>query len=227
MTPLRVTLARHQLDMSIDDLAAMIRDTSADWVEDLPALLAVRFGSDGKPAAMTGVVGCYTGAAFGFDRAVRAASKIRSVLFTAANGWRVFAPLTTELPIPRHGETLRRLEAVFGPIFVRQCRDPAQPYRYGRLPGIKHQVAVTDGVPIERIRLPNELPWNSSKNGDLHLHFGDRHAVARQAEDGWRFAIAGKKGELHWRKPVFSSIEPLKAAVTAELYQAASSIGPD
>lgn len=219
MTPLRITLARRQLDMSLDDLAAMIRDASADRMEDLPALHAVRFGLDGKPAAITGVVGCYAGAGLGFDRAEKLAAKIRSVLFTSKNGWRVFAPLKAELPIPRHGETFRRLEVVFGAIFVRESRIPSQPYRYGRLPGIDHQVVVTDGVPIERIRLPNELPWNSSKNGDLHLHFGDRQAVARQAADGWRFAIAGKKGELRWRKLVFPSLEPLKAVVTVELYK--------
>jgi hypothetical protein len=221
--PLRVTIARRQLDMTADDLAAMIRDTSASRAEDLPALYPVRFGSDGKPAAITAIVGCCTGGRISFNRAAGIAARIRSVLCTAADGlgWRVLAPLSAELPIARHGETLRRLEAVFGPIFIPQCRDPARSYRYGRLPGIDHRVIVTEGVPIERVRLPSELPWRVSKNGNPCLYFGDHHAVTCQTQDGWRYAIAtaGSKGKPRWRKPVFSSISALKTAVVAELYR--------
>lgn len=112
MTPLRITIARHG---PVDRwLGGRCRDTLAGRIEDLTACSTGRFGRDGKPAAITGVMGCYVGNKVGFDRAAESATKIRSVVFTAADGGLAGLFITGgRVPLPATGEVLRSEAGAF------------------------------------------------------------------------------------------------------------------
>jgi hypothetical protein len=222
---IQIVRARRHVMLPLDDLADEIRNAAASRVEDLPALHGCTFDASGKPREITAAIGAHNGA-MGFDRAATIAAGVRSILFSAPDGkgWRVITPLQVALPAARHTEAMARLEVLFGPVFDPRCQNPARPLRYGSPFGTEGRVVVTSGVPIERIRLPHEMPWRTSENGNEHLYFGELHAVTRQTEDGnfkYGIAVTGRKG-MRWRSGAFPSRVAVRAAVATEL----SRLGP-
>jgi hypothetical protein len=156
--------------VSVDALAALIRDTSAPTKDDLPWLKLARFGNARTPhgslrhdrnvIAISGIEADYDGERIDFDDAIEAAEKagLQAILYTSPSHaldrprWRVLAPISREYPPADRARLLGRLNGLYRGVFARESWTLSQAYYFGRVGATPaHRVEVVDGEPIDRL----------------------------------------------------------------------------
>jgi hypothetical protein len=161
---------KRQWLVTVDDLTAMLRDTSAPEKSALPWLKLARFGAartargslrhDRNVIAISGVEADYDGGEVPFDDAVDIAAKagLLAILYTSPSHtperprWRILAPASREYPPADRARLLGRLNGLYRGIFARESWTLSQAYYYGRVHGaLAHCVEVVDGEPIDQL----------------------------------------------------------------------------
>jgi Protein of unknown function (DUF3631) len=160
---------KREVRVTPSELAELIRTTNAQEKARLPWLKLATFGPlpteksslrwDGNVRLITGVEADYDAEKLGFDDAVEALEKagILAVVYTspshspAAPRWRVLSPFSTELPPGDRDRMMGRLNGLFGGVFGAESWTLSQSYYYGSVDhNPAHQVAVIEGMPIDR-----------------------------------------------------------------------------
>jgi hypothetical protein len=153
----------------LPELAELIQTASAPEKGLLPWLKLARFGPlptekgnlrwDGNVRSISGVEGDYDGEKLGFDQTVEILEKagIKALVYTspshrpAAPRWRVLCPFSTELPPGDRDRMMGRLNGLFGGVLGAESWTLSQSYYYGSVDhNPAHQVAVIEGMPIDR-----------------------------------------------------------------------------
>jgi hypothetical protein len=161
---------KRQLVVTIDELAALIRDTSAPAKDRLPWLKLARFGNarskhgslrnNDNLIAITGIEADYDAEGIGFDQAVETAEKagLRAILYSSPSHtparprWRVLAPTSREYPPADRARLLGRLNGLYGGVFGRESWTLSQSYYFGRVAAApEYRVEIIDGQPIDRL----------------------------------------------------------------------------
>jgi hypothetical protein len=159
-----------QIDLDLDALASLIRDTSAPTKGALPLLKLARFGAakttrgslrhDSNVIAITGIEADYDGERIDFDEAVETAEKagLLAILCTSPSHvprrprWRVLAPTNQEHPPADRERLLGRLNGLYHGVFARESWTLSQAYYFGRVDtALAHRVEIVDGEPIDRL----------------------------------------------------------------------------
>jgi hypothetical protein len=159
---------KRQQVLTIDELAALIRHTSAPTKDELPWLKLMRFGNAATPAGslrhdrnvltISGVEADYDGERVSFSEAVEIADKagLLAIIYTSPSHsparprWRVLAPTSGEYPPKDRARLLGRLNGLYRGIFARESWSLSQSYFYGSVAGNPaHQVELVDGQPID------------------------------------------------------------------------------
>ena len=165
-------------EITLEQLAELIRSTSASEKGKLPWVKLARFGDqrsdkgslrhDGNVLTISGVEADYDKGTVGFYKAVEIAraARLRSILYTSASHkpeaarWRVVCPASTELPPSERPRLMARLHGLYaaampdGPcdVFARESWTLSQSYYYGRVARSPHyRVEVVDGIPIDQL----------------------------------------------------------------------------
>jgi hypothetical protein len=164
---------KRQQVLTVDELAALIRDTTAPTKDRLPWLKLARFGNARSPhdslrhdrnvICITGIEADYDGERVGVEEAVEIASKagLLAIVYTSPSHtplrprWRVLAPTSREHPPPERPRLLGRLNGLYRGIFGRESWTLSQAYYFGSVAGNQaHKVQVVEG---QRIDLLDEL----------------------------------------------------------------------
>jgi hypothetical protein len=187
---------KRERDLSLDDLAELIREAMAPSKEQLPWLKLARFGecrkykengklgslrNNEKVVATTGVEGDYDAGEIGFDDAVETLEKagIQAIVYTSPSHtpqkprWRVLCPFSAELPASGRDHMMARLHGLFRGAFAPESWVLSQSYYYGSV-GDGVRAEVTDATTT--IDLADELdeiairkPNRSMRaNGEAH-----------------------------------------------------------
>jgi hypothetical protein len=162
---------KRQAVVTLAELAALIRDTSAPTKAALPWVKCARFGNARSPhggslrhdrnvIAITGIEADYDGGKIGFDNAVETADKagLLAVVYTSpshqpgAPRWRVLAPTSREYPPADRARLLGRLNGLYRGVFARESWTLSQAYYFGRVGDAPaHRIETIDGEPIDRL----------------------------------------------------------------------------
>ena len=156
--------------LSCDELADMIRGTTAPEKNRLPWLKLARFGAartargslrhDRNVIAISGVEVDYDGERIRFDAAVDTAAKagLLAILYTSPSHmaerprWRILAPASREYPPADRARLLGRLNGLYRGIFARESWTLSQSYYYGRVDAAPaHRVEIVEGEPIDQL----------------------------------------------------------------------------
>ena len=140
-------------DMTLEELAELIRSTSASAKAALPWLKFAAFGdrrsglnclrSNANVLSISGVEGDYDGEEIRLVTTIRTlrAAKVESLVYTSpshtpkAPRWRVIAPTSVRLPPERRLPLLARLNGVLGGVFAAESFTLSQSFYYGSVRG--------------------------------------------------------------------------------------------
>jgi hypothetical protein len=159
-----------QRELTLPDLADLIRNTSRSSKDQLPWLKLARFGNARTPKgsyrhdrnviAITGCEADYDGELVPFDDAVDVAAKadLRALLYTSPSHiperprWRIIAPTSREYPPVERARWLARINGLYGGIFERESWTLSQSYYFGSINrAASHLVEILDGEAIDRL----------------------------------------------------------------------------
>jgi hypothetical protein len=159
---------KRQEFLTIEELAALARDTTAPTKDQLPWWKLARFGNavtrhgslrhDQNVLAISGVEADYDGERVSFSEAVEIAEKagLKAILYTSPSHslarprWRVLAPTSREYPPKDRARLLGRLNGLYRGIFAKESWSVSQSYFFGRVAANPaHQVEPVDGQPID------------------------------------------------------------------------------
>jgi hypothetical protein len=162
--------AAMQKTLSVDDLAMLIRRTTAPAKASLPWLKLARFGNTRTPKgslrhdrnviAITGVEADYDGAVISIDEAVGIAEKagLYAVVYAspshraAAPRWRLLCPTSREITAVERAQMMGRLAGLYRGIFAAESWTLSQAYYYGSVDhNPDHRVELVDGEPIDTL----------------------------------------------------------------------------
>jgi RecA-family ATPase len=160
---------KRQKTMTMEELADLIRTTTAPRKEDLPWLKLARFGNtktekgslrwDRNVIAETGVEGDYDGEVVPFETAVEKVEKagLQAILYTSPSytsekpRWRILCPYSKELPGAR-APMLARVNGLLGGILQSESWTLSQSYYYGSVDNNPlHRVIIVDGQPLDEV----------------------------------------------------------------------------
>jgi hypothetical protein len=161
--------AKREERIGLEELADLIRRTSADTKDALPWLKLARFGDQRTAAgslrhnanvlAITGVECDYDDEQIDVDTAVQlvTAAGISAIVYTSPSHtedtprWRVLCPLAAEYPPAERDRFFARLNGAFSGIFARESWVLSQSFYYGSVQrNPSHRVVVVDGIPIDQ-----------------------------------------------------------------------------
>ena len=156
-------------DMTVNELAELIKNTRAPKKSDLPLLKFARFGPlrtpttpaggggslrhDANVTMTSGVEGDYDGETMPFAEAV-ARLEGAGIAFLAhtspsytpaAPHWRVFCPFATEQPPAMRAAMVNRLNGVLGGVLHRESWTLSQAFYFGQVNGVDFELAIGSG----------------------------------------------------------------------------------
>lgn len=156
-------------EMTLEELAELIRGTSANAKANLPWLKFAAFGdrrsglnclrSNANVLAITGVEGDYDGEKVRLVTAIKAlrAAKLESLVYsspshtTAKPRWRVIAPTSVRMSPERRLPLVARLNGLLGGVLAAESFTLSQSFYFGAVRGNgPPQVAVVHGTCIDR-----------------------------------------------------------------------------
>jgi Primase C terminal 2 (PriCT-2) len=166
---------KREQQMTLDELAALIRNATAPTKEALPWLKFAKFGEvrtarnrslrhNANVQAVTGILVDYDGERMALDEAVERLDKagITAIVYTSPSHteegprWRIGCPFSGELPPCEHGRMVARLNGLLGGVLAPESWTLSQAYYYGRVHGNPaHRVEIVDGTAT--IDLADEL----------------------------------------------------------------------
>jgi hypothetical protein len=160
---------KREVRVTTAELAELIQTTNAQEKARLPWLKLATFGPlptekdslrwDGNVRFVAGVEGDYDAEKLGLGDAVEILEKagVEAIVYTSpshrpmAPRWRVLCPFSTELPPGDRDRMMGRLNGLFGGVFSHESWTLSQSYYYGSVDhNPAHQVAVIEGMPIDR-----------------------------------------------------------------------------
>jgi hypothetical protein len=149
-------------DLTLDDLAKLIRNTTASQKAALPLLKLARFGllrtvanslrHDANVTAVSGIEADYDGESMPFQEAVDRleAAGFAFIAYTSPSHtptkprWRVLAPFSRELPAEDRARMLNRLNGVLGGVLSGESWCLSQSYFFGIVDGAAAETHVGD-----------------------------------------------------------------------------------
>lgn len=168
---------------SLDELVALICDTTAPAKADLPWLKLARFGNARTPRnslrhdrnviAITGIEADYDGERISFDAAIETAEKagLLAIVYTSPSStserprWRILAPTSQEYPAADRARLLGRVNGLYRGVFARESWTLSQAYYFGRIgAAAAHRVELVDGRPIDFLDELDRI-WLGSPTG--------------------------------------------------------------
>jgi hypothetical protein len=204
--------------LTLDELATLIRISTAPTKDAAPWLKLARFGDqrsdkgslrhDANVVAITGIEADYDKGAVGFYKAVEIAknAQLRSVLYTSASHkpeaarWRILCPTMAELE-PRerarlvswvHGLYAARVEDGPCDVFARESWTLSQSYYYGRVARSPHyRVEAVAGIPIDQLDAL-EATARGRPGGTQKAGTTDDNGEARQDAELIRCVVTGE-----------------------------------
>jgi len=209
---------KRQRTMTMEELADLIRTTTARRKEDLPWLKLARFGnaittkgslrSDRNVIGETGIEGDYDGEVIPFETAVEKVEKagLRAILYTSPSytpekpRWRILCPYSRELPGAR-ARMLARVNGLLGGILQSESWTLSQSYYYGSVDKNPHhhRVIIVDGLPLDEvdeldligIGKPGTTPaTNGGGNGQYSFGPVDEKALLEEIRTGASYHTA-------------------------------------
>jgi hypothetical protein len=156
-------------DMTVDELAELIKNTRAPKKSDLPLLKFARFGPlrtpttpaggggslrhDANVTMTSGVEGDYDGEAMSFAEAVTRLEEagIAFLAYTspsytsAAPRWRVVCPFATEQPPAVRAAMVNRLNGLLGGVLHRESWTLSQAFYFGQVNEVEFELAIGSG----------------------------------------------------------------------------------
>jgi hypothetical protein len=202
------------VNATLPELVALIRETDGKVREQLPWLKLARFGDQRSGAgslrtnanvvAITGAEADYDGERLAFDAAAEILKQARltAILYTSPSyradkpRWRILAPTSEELPPDERRKLVARLNGLFGGIFARESFVLSQSYYYGSVGGNPaHRVVLVDGDYIdERADLDARAVYADPKplTGARKQHRGAPHRAptANKEPIDWKLIVA-------------------------------------
>jgi hypothetical protein len=187
-----------------DDLAALIRGTTASRKDHLPWLKLARFGDlrtdknslrhDANVLAVTGIEADYDGALdagvpVAFDAACDrlTAHGIAAIVYTSPSHtedsprWRILCPLSCEVAPDQRNRFMGRLNGLFRGVFAGESWTLSQSYYYGAVNrNPSHRVEVIEGEPID---LHDDLDTSWMGKPGATAPEGQAEAVTGEARD--------------------------------------------
>ena len=217
-------------DMTVDELAELIKNTRAHKKSDLPLLKFARFGllrttttpaggggslrHDANVMMTSGVEGDYDGETMPFAEAVRRLeeSGLAFLAYTspsytsAAPRWRVVCPFATEQPPAVRAVMMNRLNGVLGGMLHRESWTLSQAFYFGQVNGVEFELAIGSGDECidEADELESGLPYQPTAG----------HGTV---------AKAGKSGKSRPDYAALSEFELLDLIQTGEHYHGPAS----
>jgi hypothetical protein len=175
-------------DMTVDELADLIRNTRAAKKSDLPLLKLARFGPlrtpttpdggggslrhDANVTMVSGIEGDYDGESMPFAEMVSRLEEagIAFLAYTspsytsAAPRWRVLCPFATEQPPAMRAAMVNRLNGIIGGVLHRESWTLSQAFYFGQVDGIEFELAIGSGDECidEGDELDPGLPYQST-----------------------------------------------------------------
>ena len=154
--------------IAVDELAELIRCTSAPVKDKLPWLKLSRFGNartakrslrhDRNLIAVSGVEADYDGGLVSFKEAVETAEKagLLAIIYTSPSHsadrprWRILCPASKELPPAQRAHLVGRLNGLYRGIFAVESWTLSQSYYFGSVNNNPaHRVELIDGQTID------------------------------------------------------------------------------
>jgi hypothetical protein len=156
---------KRQETLTLDELAELIRNTTAPTKQQLPWLKFAVFGEEPSERGslrynenvreLTGILVDYDGEKMSFDEAVECLNKasIRAIVYTSPSHlpekphWRIGCPVSRRLPPDQHYQMVSRLNGLFGGILAPESWTLSQSYYYGAVNGNPaHRVTVVNSA---------------------------------------------------------------------------------
>jgi hypothetical protein len=212
--------AKRQSSLTLDELAARIRSTSAPRKDQLPWLKLARFGNaktdkgslrhDRNLIAVSGIEADYDGGLVSFEEAVETAGKagLLAVIYTSPSHtperprWRVLCPTSKELPPAQRAHLVGRLNGLYRGIFAAESWTLSQSYYFGSVDNNPaHRVEVIDGQTIDdldeldeiRLGKPSTIGGNGKTNGEFKTGPVDEAALLEEIRTGASYHTAAMR----------------------------------
>lgn len=177
---------KEEREMTLLELGASCRETSASTKAELPLVSLARFGNaksdrgsyrhNQNALSISGIIGDYDGGQMSIDEAKARLIKarVRALLYTTARHssekprWRIIAPLSAELPPSDHSRLTSRLNGVVDGVLAQESFTVSQAYYFGFVEGGQNQrLELIDG---DFMDLRNDLDAGAIGRGSTVYH---------------------------------------------------------